>query len=139
MTAQTESLTRLHGRWLLIARLAWVIMFLTLTAMYALGFLAVRDTLSTVCEQEQCKLVRQIRHTDAGDKIMGWPGPSVGAAESLRPDQVQALEELGPTLDQYGLLGALQLGLPALILLLIAAGLFWWKSDDWMGSLRPLW
>jgi two-component system, NarL family, sensor kinase len=132
MTTQTESHTRLHGRWLLIARLAWLIMFLTLTAMYVFGFFAVRDTLSTVCEQEPCKLVRQIRHSESGDKIMGWPGPSVGSAERLLTDQVQALEKLGLTHDQYGLLGALQLGIPALVLLLIAAGLFWWKSDDWM-------
>ena len=132
MTAQTESHTRLSGRWLLIARLAWAVVFLTLTVMYTFGFLAVRDTLSTVCEQEQCKLVQQIRHTDKGEKIMGWPGPSIGSAERLRPDQVQALESLGLTLDQYGLLGALQLGIPALVLLLIAARLFWWKSDDWM-------
>ena len=97
MNDQTETRTRLHGSCLLVARLAWTAVFLTLTVMYAFGFLAVRDTLSTVCEQEQCKLVRQIRHTDAGDKIMGWPGPSIGAAERLRPDQVQALEKLGLT------------------------------------------
>ena len=132
MSAETESHTRLHGRWLLIARLAWAVVFITLAAMYAFGFLSVQETLSTVCEEEGCTLARQIRHTDEGEKIMGWPGPSVGYADRLRPDQVEALGTLGLTLDQYGWLGALQLGIPALVLLLIAAGLFWWKSDDWM-------
>jgi len=124
--------TILRGRWLALARLAWVIGFMVLTIMYALGFLAVHDALSTVCEEERCTLRQQIRHTDAGDKVLGWPGPSVGFADPLRSHQVKALETLGLTLDQYGQLGALQMGIPSLVLLLIAAGLFWQKSDDWM-------
>lgn len=132
MNAQSETNTRLQGRWLLIARLACIILFLTLTAMYALGFVAVRDTLSTVCEEERCTLKQQIRHTAGGDKVIGWSGPNIGYADRLRPDQVEALEPLGLTLDQYGLLGALQMVIPVPVYLLIAAGLFWWKSDDWM-------
>jgi signal transduction histidine kinase len=132
MTTQTESPTRLHGRWLLVARLAWVIVFTVLTAMYALGFLAVRDVLSTVCEEKPCSLRQQIRHTDMGDQVVSSPGPSIGYADHLRPDQVESLETLGLTLDRYGWLAALQLGIPALILLLIAAGLFWRKSNNWM-------
>ena len=132
MTTQTESPTRLHGRWLLLARLAWTAVFLTLTVMYALGFLAVHETLSTICDPEPCSLREQIRRTDAGEQIIRSAGPPVGYADRLRPEQMEALETLGFTLDRYGWLGALQLGLPALILLLIAAGLFWWKSDDWM-------
>jgi signal transduction histidine kinase len=132
MTSQTESHTRLHGRWLVIARLAWAAGFMALTAMYALGFLAVREVLSTVCEEEPCTLRQQVRHTNAGEQVVGWPGPPVGFADRLRPDQVEALETLGLTLDQYGWLAALQMGIPALVLLLIAAGLFWRKSNDWM-------
>ncbi|RPJ26880.1 MAG: GAF domain-containing protein [Chloroflexi bacterium] len=132
MNTQTETHTRLHGRWLLIARLAWAAMFITLTVMYAFGFLAVHETLSTICEAEPCSLRVQIRPTDAGEKAVRWPGPPVGFADRLRPDQVEGPEKLGLSLDQYGWLGALQLGIPALILLLIAAGLFWWMSNDWM-------
>ena len=132
MNAQSETNTRLQGKWLLIARLAWIILFLTLTTMYALGFVAVRDTLSTVCEEERCTLKQQIRHTEAGDKVISWSGPNIGYADSLRPDQVEALETLGLTLDQYGWLAAMQMGIPVLVYLLIAAGLFWRKSDDWM-------
>jgi signal transduction histidine kinase len=124
--------TKLHDRWLLLARLAWAAVFIALTAMYTYGFLAVRDALSTVCEGEPCTLMQQIRHTEAGEKVEGWPGPSFGAADRLRPDQVEALETLGLTLKQYGWLAALQMGLPLLVYLLIAAGLFWRKSDDWM-------
>jgi signal transduction histidine kinase len=124
--------TILHGHWLLIARLTWMIVFTVLAAMYAFGFLAVREALSTVCEEERCTLREQIRRTDAGEQIVHSAGPPVGFADRLRPDQVEALESLRFTLDQYGWLGALQLGLPALVLLLIAAGLFWWKSHDWM-------
>ena len=132
MNAQAESHTRLHGRWLILARLAWVAVFITLTVMYVFGFLAVQETLSTICEAEPCSLREQIRRTDAGEQLMRSAGPPVGFADRLRPDQVHALETLGLTLDKYGWLGALQLGLPALILLLISAGLFCWKSDDWM-------
>ena len=71
MIAQAESSTRLEGNRLLIARLAWAIGFLVLTIMYVLGFLAVRDALSTVCEEELCTLRQQIRHTEAGDKLAG--------------------------------------------------------------------
>jgi hypothetical protein len=124
--------TTLHGQGLLIARLAWIAMFTVLTVMYVLGFLSVRDTFSTVCLEERCTLRQQIQHTDARDKVLNWPGPPVGYADRLRPDQVEALERLGLTLNQYGWLGALQMGIPALVLLLIGAGLFWWKSDDWM-------
>ena len=124
--------TILHGHWLLIARLAWMIVFTVLIAMYAFGLKAVHETLTTVCEEEPCTLREQIRHTDAGEQIVRSAGPPVGFADRLRPNQVEALETHGFTLDQYGWLGALQLGLPALVLLLIAAGLFLWKSHDWM-------
>ncbi len=124
--------TRLRGGWLRVARLAWVAGFTALAAMYALGFLAVREVLSTVCEEEFCTLTRQVRHTGAGERVLRWPGPPIGYADQLRPDQVGALEALGLTLDQYGWLAALQMGIPTLLYLLIAAGLFWQKSDDWM-------
>ena len=115
-----------------MARLAWVTGFMALVAMYVLGFLAVRDVLSTVCEEELCTLRQQIRRTAAGEQVVGWPGPPIGYADPLRPDQVEALETLGLTLDRYGWLAALQMGIPTLVYLLIAAGLFWKKSDDWM-------
>jgi len=122
----------LRGRWLILARLAWATVFAVLTAMYAFGFLAVRDALSTVCEEELCTLRQQIRHTEAGEKVESWGGPPIGFADRLRPDQVEVLEKLGLTLDQYGWLAALQMGIPALVYLLLGAGLFWRKSDNWM-------
>ena len=131
MTTQTESHTRLHGRWLLLARLAWAVVFITLTAMYAFGVLAVREALSTVCEEELCTLRQQIRHTEAGEKVESYPGPPVGYADRLRPHQVKALGTLGMTLNRYSWLGALEMGLPALVYLLIAGALFWRKSDNW--------
>ena len=130
--SQSAADTRLRGRWLLIARLTWAVVFITLTAMYAFGFLAVHETLSTICDAEPCTLTQQIQRIDAGEKVVGWQGPPLGFADRLRPDQAEALKTLDLTLDQYGWLGALQMGLPALVFLLIAAGLFWWKSDDWM-------
>jgi len=132
MSAQTESYTRLHGRWLVTARVLWITLFIALTFMYVFGFFAVRDALSTVCEEERCTLGRQIRYTAAEEQVMDWQGGPFGYAEPLRPDQVEALKTLGLTLDQYGWLGALQMGIPALLFLLIAAGLFWRKSDNWM-------
>lgn len=78
MNVQAESYTRLHGRWLLIARLAWATIFLTLTAMYAFGILAVHEALSTVCEEQLCTLRQQIRQTDSSAQLKGWLGLSVG-------------------------------------------------------------
>ncbi|HEX9596086.1 MAG TPA: hypothetical protein VF982_04345, partial [Anaerolineales bacterium] len=77
-STSTSSYTRLHGGWLLVARLAWVTGFMALVAMYVLGFLAVRDVLSTVCEEELCTLRQQIRRTAAGEQVLGWPGPPIG-------------------------------------------------------------
>ncbi len=102
-----------------------------LTVMYVLGFLAVREALSTVCGDDLCTLMQQIHHTAMGDQVVGWDGPPIGFADRLRPEQVEALKTFGLTLNQYGWLGALQMGIPVAIYLLIAAGLFWWKSDDW--------
>jgi signal transduction histidine kinase len=124
--------TTLRGRWLLVARLAWAAGFIALTIMYAFGFMEVHEALSTVCEEERCTLRQQIRHTEAGEQVMNWQGSPVGYADRLRPDQVEALETFSLTLDQYGWLAALQMGIPALVYLLIAARLFWRKSDDWM-------
>jgi signal transduction histidine kinase len=124
--------TRFRGRWLLIARLAWAAVFLILSAMYLFGFIAVHDTLSTVCEDTLCTLRQQVRRIDAGEKVENYPGPPIGSADRLRRDQVEALETLGITPDQYGWLGALQMGIPALLYLLFAGGLFWQKSDNWM-------
>ena len=129
---QSAADTKLHGRCLLVARLAWAITFLTLTAMYAFGFLAVHDVLSTVCEGELCTLGQQIRHTELGEQTLDYIGPPIGYADPLRPDQVEALQRLSLTLDQYGWLAAVQVVFPILVLLLIAAGLFWRKSDDRM-------
>ena len=129
---QGASDTTMRGRWLLIARLVWAIGFIALTAMYTFGFMEVREALSTVCEEERCTLRQQTRHTEAGEQVMNWLGSPMGYADRLRPDQVEALERLGWTLDQYGWLAALQMGIPILIYVLIAAGLYWRKSDDWM-------
>jgi signal transduction histidine kinase len=131
MSVQTESHASLHGKWLLIVQIAWGIGLVTLAVMYVLGFLAVRQVLSKVCEEKVCTLARQMRHVD-GDQVVNWPGPPIGYADPLRPDQAEALTRLGLTLDEYGWLGALQMGIPALIYLLIAAGLFWRKPHDWM-------
>jgi signal transduction histidine kinase len=132
VSTETESHTRLHGRWLTLARLAWAAGFLILSAIYLLGFIAVHDALSTVCEDKLCTLKQQIRHTDAGEKVENYPGPPIGSADRLRRDQAETLEALGITLDQYGWLGASQMGIPALLYLLIAGALFWQKSDNWM-------
>ena len=130
--ATTESISRtvLHGRWLLIARLAWITMFIALTMMYVFGFLAVRETLSTVCEDGPCTLGAQIQQTDSGERVMKF-GPPFGYVDRLRSEQVNVLKAFGLTLDQYGWLGALQMGIPILMYLLIALGLFWRKSYDW--------
>lgn len=107
-------------------------MFITLTMMYVFGFLTVREALSTVCENEFCTLRVQSQQTDSGEEVVNWGGPPFGYIDRLRPDQVKVLGTFGLTLNEYGWLGALQMGIPILIYLLIALGLFWRKSDDWM-------
>ena len=146
MNVQSETNANLQGKWLLIARLAWAVVFLTLSGMYAFSFVEVREALSTVCKVELCTLDLQIRHTGVGEEVMNFQGPPFGFADRLRPVQVKVLETLGLTLDQYGWLGALQMGIPALIFLLIAAGLFWRKSNNWMAlfvsvmvATTPIW
>jgi signal transduction histidine kinase len=130
--ADSAHQTRLQGRRLWLARSAWMAGFVALAAMYALGILAVHDVLSTVCRAERCTLREHIRQGEAGPEAQGWAGPGIGFAEPLRPDQADGLQALGLTLEHYGWLGALQMGIPALVCLVIAAGLFWKKSHDRM-------
>ena len=130
LSRDTATQTRLTGSRLWVARAVWVIGFVALTAMYALGFTAYRQMISTVCQNEPCNFRQVIRHTETGDEVVGWPGPPIGYALPLRPEQVEALESLGLTLEQYGWFGALQLAIPILVALLIAAVLFWRKSDS---------
>ncbi len=54
MTTQTESYTRLHGRWLLIARLAWVATAILATIMHIAAAPVAFDLLRTPCYESPC-------------------------------------------------------------------------------------
>ncbi len=118
--------------WRSVVRVLWVIGFCVVTVSYALGLLAVHGILRAPCEVESCTLREQVRHTETGEEVLRWPGPPIGYGHPLNVQEVQVLESLGLTLEQYAVFWALELAIPILIYLMISAMLFWRKPDDWM-------
>ncbi len=109
-TPESAPSTRLGGRWLLAARLGWL---LTLVATLGL-FVAAAPT-----------YVAHVSH----------PTP-VNAA--LSPEAAQALAQAGITLDVYLWISFAILCVVVLISLALALMLAWRRSDDWMALLVSL-
>ena len=98
--------TALRGRWLLVARVAWVLVTVLAVGLSAVIGPGQYDQLTTVCNEAECGTLR------------------------LTPENVQDLEDLGLSV---GVFAGLVLGLLALnALLWVAIGglIFWRRSDD---------
>ncbi len=131
-TPVTIDSTRLEGGWLWIVRIVWVVGVGLQTAMNLLGVVAVKDVLSQPCVLEPCSLRQQTNIHSMDGEVHIWPGPPIGYPNPLRPDEIQVIESLNLTLEQYGWISAGILGVSALVYLLLAIGLAWQKPDDRM-------
>jgi hypothetical protein len=101
--------TRLHGIWLLVARLSFVVVGTLYLVLYVIStpvYFAYLHTLCTGCSDER-----------------------------LSPDKLQALQAHGISITTYAVYWVAINLLFALVYFMVAALIFWRKSDDWMALL----
>ena len=106
--------THLHGRRLILARVAWVVAVSMVVALFLATLPAYYTLLQTVCTGALC-----------------------GAVQPT-PDSAQAMQKLGLSLGAYAnFILVLTLAL-AFLCFAFSAVIFWRKSDDWMALLVAL-
>jgi hypothetical protein len=112
--------TGLHGRWLLLARLAWVAVAITALAIDVFSVPISFEQYRTVCTAaaEVCSTER--------------------AVEQLTPEGVQTLREAGLSLRFYAALNVANGTVFPLVWLAVGALIFWARSHDRMALLVSL-
>ena len=109
-----EADTRLHGRWLLLARIVWFALVALTLGIYMASLPEYVTELQTVCRFAACSLGQ------------------------LSPDQVVTLQHFGLSVGSYT---AFMVAL-TIVFALVSFGtgglIFWRKSDDWMALLFAL-
>ncbi len=109
-----EADTRLHGRWLLIARVAWVSLVILTLAIFVILLPSYFAQLQTVCTGPTCALVQ----------------PTA--------DTAQAMQKLGLSVRSYATFTFMMTLVTALVCFFVSGVIFWRKSDDWMALLVAL-
>jgi len=113
MTQNTLSrATSLRGRWLRIARVAWVGVVLVNLALFIASIPAYWAQLNTVC-------------TDRSGAPCSFP--------QLNPVKLQALEGLGATIGAYAVYTLTIHTMASLAFFIVGALIFWRRSGDWYG------
>ena len=105
--ARNGSETRLHGRWLLLARVAWVVVTLLILGLNIGAIPQYHAVLQTVCAAPVNCFYDQLTATD-----------------------VQGLHALGISLAVYAILTIALNGLLNLISIILGALLFWRRSNE---------
>ena len=106
--------TRLRGRRLILARVAWVTVVSLIVALFLVRLPAYYATLQTVCPGAVC----------------GYVQPTL--------DSAQALQKLGLSVSAYAAFTlALEIAL-AFLCFTLGAVIFWRRSDDWLALLGAL-
>jgi hypothetical protein len=111
-TTPNNSATRLQGHWLAIARAVWIVLALLLLANFIASIPASYDQLRTMCTNP----------TFAHCNI--W---------QPTPGNMQALQQLGLSLDTYAVYTLTIDVIASLVFLMVGVVIFWRKSDEWMG------
>jgi hypothetical protein len=109
--------THLHGRWLKLAQLAWIMLTL-----FMLGVAIASLPASFAVLHQPCT-------SDTAD---------CNGQGLLTASQIQALHGLGLSLDTYAWYTIVTDGLVGLISFVVGGILFWRRSDDWMVLLVAL-
>ena len=112
--------TGLHGRWLLLSRVAWVAVAITALAIVVFSAPITFEQFRTVCtaSAEVCS--------------------TQGAVEQLTPEGVQALQEVDLSLRFYAALNVAIATVFQLVWLAVGALIFWNRSHDRMALLVSL-
>jgi hypothetical protein len=113
MTQNTLSrATSLRGRWLRIARAAWVVVALVNLTLFIASIPAYWAQLNTIC-------------TDPSGASCNFP--------QLNPTKLQALERLGATIGAYAVYTLTIHVAVSLVFFIVGALIFWRRSGDWYG------
>jgi hypothetical protein len=111
-----EARTRLHGRWLVIARAGWVVMVLHTLSIFIVSLPAYFAQLQTVCTGVTC--------------VYSYGQLTAGSA--------QALQNMGFSISAYAASTFALIFTSALISFGVAGLIFWRRSDDWTAILASL-
>jgi hypothetical protein len=106
--------TRLHGHWLLIAKVAWVSLVILTLAIFVVLLPSYFTQLQTVCTGTSCALVQPTS------------------------DSTQAMQKLGLPGSLYATFTFVLTIVTALVCFVVSGVIFWRKSDDWMALLVAL-
>ena len=109
-----EADTQLSGRWLLIARGAWVSLVILTVVIFVVLLPSYFAQLQTVCSGPTCAIVQPTS------------------------DSVQAMQQLGLSASSYATFMLMLTLVTALVCFLVSGVIFWRKSDDWMALLVAL-
>ncbi len=113
-SARAEPDTRLHGRWLLLARVVWVGVVALIVGFFITSLPVYLELLQAPCAPTTCSF---------------W---------QLSPAAAQTLQRLGFSSADYATYTLTLLIVFGVVWLAVALVLFWRKSDDWMALLVAL-
>ena len=113
--SQNNTALILEGRWLTIARAAWLLITGVGVVMYAIGVRLYFQQLATTCTGSDC-----LRH-------------------QLAPEALPSLAEMGLTLTQYAVLQIMPTVIFAVVCVAVGALIFWQRSYEWMAYISSLW
>jgi hypothetical protein len=113
-SARAEPDTRLHGRWLLLARVAWVGVVALIVGVFITSLPVFLVQLQVTCAPATCSF---------------W---------QLTPAAAQTLQSLGFSPGAYAIYTLTLVIVFGLVWLVSALVIFWRKSDDWMALLFAL-
>jgi signal transduction histidine kinase len=108
--------TRLHGRWLVLARVVWVALVVFALSTFVLSLPAYVAQLQTVCAGVTC----------------------VYSYGRLTPGTAHALQNLGLSIGGYAVSILALITASTLVSFGVAGLIFWRRSDDWMAMLVSL-
>jgi hypothetical protein len=106
--------TRLRGRRLILARVAWVVVVTLIVAFFLAMLPAYYSLLQTICTGATCGLVQ----------------PTPGSA--------QTMQKLGLSISAYATFTLTLTIAVEMVCLVVGAVIFWRRSDDWMALLVAL-
>jgi hypothetical protein len=106
--------TRLYGRWLVLARTAWVALVILTVGIFITSLPIYITQLQSVCVGEACAYMQ------------------------ISPQQAQALQGSGFSIGGYATYTAALVILSAVVCFGVGGVIFWRKSDDWMALLFAL-